>query len=392
MDRRKEHKRSMNRASSESNMHAWRVAKEVQCVNNNRFLIGAILPMMLMSAVPKENITIVHNSGRGAWDGDSTKKLELIAELQIGKLDGIPEERFTSIADVAVDGACNIYILNGESRSITKFDSTGVFRSVISVKTDTDGESSIPAVLAVDRYGSLYVGRTDREIAIFSSEGAYRGSFELDFKSGALKSIEFDSSGNMYVSVLDIMEQTMIHKYSPQGELVRSFCDSYAKGLDIDVRVESVFASGDIDISDKDMIYYSQSVPYEIRAYTESGELLMRILNDNYAWLQESPATQTGPRDTMTIDPPAGSYEVAAMRNGTVMSFLRIPSSAGRPGRTFVDLYDPRGTLLMNKELAGYIYITCHDARGRIYAMEAAPFLRVLRYRLSWDGNGGIHD
>ena len=70
------------------------------------------------------------------------------------------------------------------------------------------------------------------------------------------------TSGHVFLSSFQIWGQKVIHKFSRDGDLLLSFCDSYAAGGDEDFRVEQVYAGGAIGIGSRgaDMLLATDAI------------------------------------------------------------------------------------------------------------------------------------
>ena len=66
-----------------------------------------------------------------------------------------------------------------------------------------------------------------------------------------IQSLRIDpTTGWLYVASVDILEQRVIYAYNEKHELEVAFCDTWAKGKDVDVRLEKATAGGRIDIDE----------------------------------------------------------------------------------------------------------------------------------------------
>ncbi len=128
--------------------------------------------------------------------------------------------QFAFIADVAVDGSGNVYVLDSFSDSgIQKFTPSGVFLKKWGKYGSGDGEFRTPCGIAADDSGNIYVADTfNNRIQKFTSDGVFlkkwgtEGSGNGQFKEPS--DIAVDSSGNIYVADTG---NNRIQKLSPDG-------------------------------------------------------------------------------------------------------------------------------------------------------------------------------
>jgi len=177
------------------------------------------------------------------------------------------------------------------------------------------------------------------------------------------------------------MSQLIIHRFSPSGELLASFCDSYAKGKDVDWRVEQVLAGGTIDIDNDGHIYYTQIWPYEIRRFSAKGELVATIspINRHIA----SPVIEERSEE-IVVGPVAGSFGIVVMNgpNKRILNVTRSPTSSTGKMVTVLDLFDPDGTLVASCRSTPELKLVCQDADGRLYGIDGDDKPKLVRYRL----------
>jgi len=106
--------------------------------------------------------------------------------------------------DVAVDSAGNVYVADNSNNLIQKFTSAGTFITTIGSSGSGDGQFTHPGGVTVDRAGNVYVVYTgNNRIQKFTSTGTFitawgtEGSGDGQFDSP--EGVAVDSSGNVYV-------------------------------------------------------------------------------------------------------------------------------------------------------------------------------------------------
>jgi hypothetical protein len=345
------------------------------------FLPLLALILFYVSNTLGEEVKIIHNKEKGLWEWESPKSFNLIKDLEIGKEEGDENEILGRIMDVAIDSKYNIYILDWGFTRVQKYDSSGIYLQTIGKKGEGPGELIYPTAITIDKYDNLYLA--DRNIIkIFDASGKYKDEFRHDIQGSFIRSLRFDkTTGWIYIASLDILEQKIIHAYGPDQKYLFSFCDSYAVGQDIDVRIEQAFAGGTIDIDDSGMIYFSQMTPYEIRIFSPLGELETIISRDNaFMHPPDIEKRDNGMKFTM----PTTSASIVLLAGEKFINVVKKPPVPEPPAETIVDLFDSEGRLLFSQRIEKDMTIKCKDDAGRIYAVDQTEYPVVIRYRVSF--------
>jgi hypothetical protein len=333
-----------------------------------------------------ENVIIVNNPEVGILDDEKNRYFEWTEDLVIGKEDGESNEMLGRIFDVATDSDGNIYILDAGFFRIVIFSSDGSFLRSVGRKGEGPGELIFPTALAVGEQGNIYVG--DRgKVVIFKQSGDYSFEMKIDEAGGfnLIRSIRVGSRDDIFISCFDVYKQNIIHNYSLEHGLLVSFCESYAKGKDEDVRIENVVSGGSIDTDTSGNIYFTQMHPYEIRKYTQGGELKMIIHRKNdFMVYPEVEISETRFR----IGSFAASYSIVVLANGNILNVVKLPydmDNEERPNNTIVDIFNSQGQFMTSKTFNRDINVICVDADGRFYVIDTEEYPRVVRYKYSFD-------
>jgi hypothetical protein len=93
---------------------------------------------------------------------------------------GVPGDNFNRPADVAWDGAGNIFVADGSGNSrIAKFAADGRFLKSWGSHGTGPGQFDLPLSVATDARGSVYVAdRGNRRIQVFDNEGIFQRQIE----------------------------------------------------------------------------------------------------------------------------------------------------------------------------------------------------------------------
>lgn len=286
--------------------------------------------------------------------------------------------------DVDVDSHGNIYVIDAASGRIHKFTDHGQYVTSIGDLNSDQGGFDAPRCLAIGSDDLLYVAGGGPYVDVLDEEGVPLRKVERANKSAA-QSIAVDDSGDIYVVALNLIDQKMIHRYDGKsGTLVRSFCDSYAVGRDIDTRIEAVHALGSIAI-ENDRIYYVQSYPHRIMTFDLAGELVGAF--DARTTESEVPPSRFDSSGSELRVPQSLSRTIVPLDEDLLLTILALPFANPEHGGGFLDLYRASdGARLASMDDPPTAIISCRDRRGRLYSTEVRgnePV--VVRYRLEAD-------
>ena len=123
--------------------------------------------------------------------------------FRIGSLDGDEWETFGEIAEVAFDGAGNLYVLDRQASRITMVDRQGRFVREIGQQGEGPGEFRMPMSLAVMRDGRLVVADIGhRAYQLFSADGTFERMVSMGGDEGFMQmgAIAPDPSGSAVIA------------------------------------------------------------------------------------------------------------------------------------------------------------------------------------------------
>jgi len=344
-----------------------------------------MLALATASKVRSEEPTIVYNDGAVVRAANDSKKFDFKEDISIGAQDGEDFELFHRVYDIAVDSAGHIYVLDNGLARVQVYDKAGRHLQTVGRRGEGPGEFYFPTAIALDDVGRLYVADQSR-ITVFDKKGEYVDDMRHEIPDAFVQSIRVDTAFGIYLSCFHFFSQQIIHKFSltldlDQSSLVASFCDSYAAGKNVDVRLEQSLAGGTIDIDDTGVIYYSQMIPYEIRKFAPSGDLLMVIYREN-DFVRE-PVVTKRKNGGMTIGPFTGSYGIIVLPEKKFMNLAKAQPLPNKPMENVIDLFDRSGKLLITQSVKEDIDIHCVDDLGRLYVVAKDPYQRIVRYEMS---------
>jgi len=350
----------------------------------NVFLATVLLASPSLGAgLDGEEPAVVYNQEKGLWDRGSAKRFELTVDLVIGANDDEENEIFFGrLYDVALDAENNIYVLDNSCSQVFKFDNSAVLVQRTGRAGEGPGEIRDPMAIAVDAASHLYVAG-DGKICIFDARGDYIKEFRLELAGRYIRELAAISD-RVYVSCFDVFEQKVIHVYSvSSGRKVASFCDSYAVGQDVDVRIEQTFGGGTFSVGAGGLIYFSQNTPYLIRTFSADGVLVLEI--HRQASFFHDPEVELSANGSMKFGPLTSSTSIVVLN---ASRFINSVKQTGVPGdtSTILDLFDGNGHLLTSKRVEQDIIPKCLDSAGRLYATDmGGDSPTVVRYRVLTD-------
>lgn len=120
----------------------------------------------------KDGIRLLHNEKEGKWGRNPEVSLEY--EKNIGDLESDDENvLFYMPADIAVDDAGNVYVLDSGNHRIQKFDPQGNFLASFGRPGQGPGEFQHPQSIDIDAQGFMYVSDSgNQKIQILKPDGA----------------------------------------------------------------------------------------------------------------------------------------------------------------------------------------------------------------------------
>jgi len=184
----------------------------------------------------------------------------------------------------------------------------------------------------------------------------------------------------IYISCLDRNTHETIHRFDEDGRLLNSFCESFAAGKDVDIRLEGYCAGGSLAIAGNGEVLYSQTTPYEIRRFSAGGELLTVVERENSFMLPPIFEVDGG---IQRIGLPTGCYSIVALATGGFLNVALAGVQAEEYVRhTIIDIYGDKGSLRASRRFESVMIVRCRGPKGRLFVDATDDVPRVVRCRL----------
>jgi hypothetical protein len=156
--------------------------------------------------------------------GGEKKTFTLKEDLAIGVESGDENLMFSDVADIGLDSAGNIFILDWEGHRVQVFDSQGKFlRTIVGKQGQGPEEVAMLGGVAVSPSGTIAVlDRGGNKVLLFSPGGEFLRFFKLDFEASYLGCLEGDR-----VIVLGLKNEKIHHLFDREARLLVSFGDPF---------------------------------------------------------------------------------------------------------------------------------------------------------------------
>ncbi|UCG51187.1 MAG: hypothetical protein JSW58_13455 [Candidatus Latescibacterota bacterium] len=327
-------------------------------------------------------VEIIHNEGKGTWKGDSTHKIRLTTELEIGIAEGDETLMLGRVSDIAVDEDLNIYIVDDGFKRVQKYDSAGDLLLTFGRSGPGPGEFRQPWAIAVDEKQQIYVGDRD-DVIVFDSEGRCVSQFDVDIPGGFIRGVEIEAkTGRIFVACASVVGQKAIHVYDHNHKRLNSFCDVFGGRDEFDARIRDTFAGGDIDMDGKGLVFYTQMTPYEIRVFSVNGTIRRRIFRDDED--MRAPEIQMSEHGT-SMKPGTTSLSIVVLEDNKFINVLGNPTGQNGTMEIAIDLFNSAGELLLSQRVGKSLFPKCSDNNGRVYVIDMDDYPKVLRCQIVYD-------
>ena len=299
--------------------------------------------------------------------GGEKKTFTLKEDLTIGVESGDDNLMFGSVADIGLDAAGNIFILDWNNSRIQKFDAAGKFlKSIVLKQGQGPEEVAMLGGAAVGPSGMVCVlDRGGNKILILSAEGEYRRFFKLDFQATYLGCLEGDR-----IVVLGLDQDKILHLFDQDGRRLSSFGEPFEVPSHLSKYKEMPMLKCPMrfSCSPGGDIFLFNPHKFEISVYRDS-RLVRKVGGKS------------------EIFEPTRIPQASSQRIALVFPFLTILESGSRlyvtvlrPGGEGVNeliIYE-NDKPVASLPVAGMPRVL--DSKGRIYCAQETDFPRLVRY------------
>jgi hypothetical protein len=247
--------------------------------------------------IEKENgVTVVRNSLEPL-----NPELQIIFEedLTIGAKEGDENYMFGNQVFVNTDDDGNIYVTDGDRRTVRKYDSDGNFLQSIGRLGQGPGEFQDMSEVRFNSEGNIYLNdlKTQR-LSFFSKEGNYLKGIKFPtrfervvinskgfFIARSVDNVElgkgkkwdyfyglFDENFNLMAEFLNLHQEVNVNKNNSKDSIAQVLADSLSE------RAFQPYVNYVLD--NNDLLYFGYPENYEIKVYSSAGKLRKIIQRD----------------------------------------------------------------------------------------------------------------
>lgn len=308
----------------------------------------------------------------------ASETMKLVEDLRIG---GASDDEFffARVTDIAIAKDGRIFVAEQGQHMVMVFETDGEFVTSFGKYGEGPGDFNMPAAIAFDDKGMLYVADQSR-VSIFDQRNEFVRSFRYGLPQ-MIGGMAVAPDGSVFVVYFDTSLHLVIHKYNPKGKQVASFGDSYAKGKSEHIQIEQMYAGGDIGIDASGSIWFAQRTPYTIQKFSGDGEPQMVVWREN-GFVKPPVAFVDGDRAEFHYG--TASYSFGLMNDGTLINSIMVSMKERSefPWPGFIDVFSKEGRLMGSIGLDPSGLFHCVDASDRLYFVQFGDQQDVVRYRL----------
>ncbi|MEN8005737.1 MAG: hypothetical protein ABFS42_01930 [Candidatus Krumholzibacteriota bacterium] len=296
---------------------------------------------------------------------ENSLDFELEIDLVLGSEADQNEYFFGNVTPVVEDSQGNIYIGDIKQECIFKFKPNGEFVGQWGRPGEGPGDLMPYFVIAMDSQDRIYATGQGGRVQILDTEGKHVGSFDRANPASSARSIAVLPDGGIAITANNLTNHTTVDLYDPSRRHIKSFSDTYAVGLDIPSRVESVYAGGHLAVTSNGALLYLQMAPLLVRKYDQAGDLLLTTTEGGEGFVEVPPMPEVdGDRTTFRFL--SGTTGIVPLPNGGAVatSFRRDDDM---DTHTLMCIYDENLELVGRKEMVGGYFVVGSSGDGGVY-------------------------
>lgn len=184
----------------------------------------------------------------------------------------VPNGNRLEVSGLATNSKGEIFVCDRRNSWVFCFASDGSYLRQIGRRNQRSGDIVFPTALTIDSKDNLYI-LCSEEVLVYNSRYKRVMQFEIDFHA---HSISVDSLGNVYL--VGYRQNSIVHKYSPKGDLLESFGVPFQHDA---LRVKEYYSGGKLCITG-DRLYLNHRTPYQITVFDLHGNILAQIQRSEY--------------------------------------------------------------------------------------------------------------
>ena len=326
---------------------------------------------------------LVRGDASAGVEGLQSEHLPLLfgnsPEVVLGKRDeGLI---FGRVSDIAVGPGGDIYVVDSGFAVVHHFRSPDEYVGAFGTTGEGPGEFTMPLSIAVDpNDGNVWIGNMHGRICEYTANGEVIDDIRFSWHGVRLvRSVAVAPGGELYVVSPNVLDNTMVHAFSQEGTLLRSFATTYAhEDPESDPYDEMTYAQGFLDVRG-DRVFYVQKNPLEVRLYDLEGASLQTIRDPGFGVPYPPKVLQPdGRRIKHSLE---GAWGIVALpRSGFLLNIV-IPRSDELPvGSSIVVEFDDSGSVVRQEEFQTPLFVAESAPDGAIWAYDNQPFSRVFRF------------
>jgi hypothetical protein len=329
------------------------------------------------------------NSIKPLWEGKKTYKIEYISS--VGDDDFIEKEEyfFSVITKMVCDSKNNLYILDGKSRRILKFDSFG---KIIKIYKFSKGQGpkdlARPYDLKADDNENLYIYDGGLNvIKIFDKYGKLKNIIKL---KGRVYNFALGKNNSFYATYnnasqmkLNIRTNHIIKTNSISGKRIKVFGRETRSQNLLNKLLPLNNLMTRIETDRKGNVYLYYVHPYEIRRYSSNGQLELRFARE---------ANFEGPPNRRKTSNTTLSYvwRLGVFDDGKILALIRHKKVINNKViyEFWFDLFSENGEWLISipgdKFKINFIWNFTIDPAGCLYISYNDPFNHVKKFKITF--------
>jgi len=356
------------------------------------FLLGAVEAQKIRTV---DGVIVVSNGKRPTPPPGQPTRLVLTEELTVG-LSENPDETFSEVSYLVVDGEGNIFGLDIKEQKIKVFDKNGEFLQAFGKQGQGPGEFGLAAGIQLTNDNLLMVeDNATRRLVLFKPTGEYVRNISMADKLG-LVSLLLDAQGNF------LGREIVFSENNDKMFFVAKKFDENLKPLFTFDKIEAPIPGPNTKTNYMEMmsfyqfgpagnIYYGRNKNYDIKIYSPEGKHIRTIEKeyDRTKLTQEDiDEMYAGTPDKSYMErfefpeyyPPYQSFRLD--EQGRL--FVRTFTKGKAKDEYVVDVFDAEGHFIAQ-------FITKSDLKlikkNKAYGVEktAEGFLVIKRYKVTWN-------